>query len=259
MPESKTAGEAALERVLRARFYLHPVGAEAALALQCAIEAGAVKRPLVIWTFARIAATYPAARSAFEKMRNGDADRVRLMRHIIAGGDDPDFPNAATIEIDSPEMLDMMWMEFGVTGDAAPVLRVISVLDREDNVRRRLSEWLAAVPHGRWNASPYREYRESLVRWSLPIDYERGSIDAPLDLDLQVALLAQHGQLKFDQLPVKLPQGELVQLAMKSAAVWSLRGFAQDHAVVARLCAAEAVKPGGAARAHLQVTHSQVH
>lgn len=107
--------------------------------------------------------------------------------------------------------------------------------------------------------APYRAYREAFIRWGVPIDYERCRIDEPLDMDLQVALLAQRHQLKFDELPVRLQEAEVVQLAMKSAAVWSLRSFARDHPVVARLCAVEATKPGGAARAHLGIGQERAH
>ena len=76
-------------------------------------------------------------------------------------------------------------------------------------------------------------------------------IDGLVDLDLHVALLARSGNLKFDDLPVHLSSEELLRLAMKSAALWSLKSFAQRNQIVARLCHEESKKPGGAARLRL--------
>ena len=95
----------------------------------------------------------------------------------------------------------------------------------------------------------YRDYRQLLIRCLFPIDYDQRSIDGPLDLDLHVALLARDGKLKFAELPVLLSTKELLQLGMKSAALWSLLSMAQQHESVALLCVQESPKPGSAAQA----------
>jgi hypothetical protein len=150
--------------------------------------------------------------------------------------------------VDSPEALDRLWSHFSESGDAAAVRRIVSVLDGEDVVRERLQTWLAKTPNVNWEEAPYREYRQLLIRCSFPIDYEKRSITGPVDLDLLVALWARNGELKFDELPVQLSSEDVVHLAMKSAALWSLQSFAQQNQVVARLCNEESLKPGGAAR-----------
>jgi hypothetical protein len=95
------------------------------------------------------------------------------------------------------------------------------------------------------------DYQRLLVQGGFPIDYDQGSIDAPLDLDLHVALLARKGQLEYDQLPVALTYKEVKRTAMKSAALWSLLSMAEQHEAVANFCEEESHKPGGAARLHL--------
>jgi hypothetical protein len=151
--------------------------------------------------------------------------------------------------LDSPEVLDQLWSHFGETGDLAAVRRMVSVLDGKDVVRERLQTWLAKTHN--WAESPDREYRQLLIRCTFPIDYERRFIDGPVDLDLHVALLARSGELKFDELPINLSPQDVIRLAMKSAALWSIRSFAEQNQLVARLCKEESLKPGGAARKHL--------
>jgi hypothetical protein len=162
--------------------------------------------------------------------------------------------------IDNPEILDLFWADFTNTGTVAAVLRIVSVLDGDDLVRSRLQAWLSEIRPEMWVMSPYKEYQQLLARCSFPIDYDRRSIGGPLDLDLHVSLLARSRELKFAELPIPLSPRELVRLAMKSAACWSLLSMAQQHDAVARVCEQESKKPGGAARLHLgsaQVTLSK--
>jgi len=153
-----------------------------------------------------------------------------------------------TAPLNSPEVLDQLWAYFSESGDVAAVRRIVSVLDGEDVVRARLQAWLSKTHGANWAEAPYRDYQQLLIRCSFPIDYEQRSIDGPVDLDLHVALLARNGELKFDELPINLSGKDVLHLAMKSAALWSLRSMAQQNQVVARLCIVESSKPGGAAR-----------
>lgn len=84
-----------------------------------------------------------------------------------------------------------------------------------------------------------------------PVDYEERSISGPLDLDLHVAILARNGKLKFNQLPYSSTQSEIVHLAMKSAALWSLLSLAEQSEVVASFCSEASKKFGEPARLHL--------
>jgi hypothetical protein len=150
--------------------------------------------------------------------------------------------------IDSPMVLDRLWAEFIDTGNVAAVLRVVSVLDWEDRVRTRLQSWLSAIRPEMWTRAPFKDYQQLLIRCSFPINYDLRSIDGPVDLDVHVALLARHGDLKFADLPVALSSQELLSLSMKSASLWSLLAMAKQHQVVANVCDQEAKKSGGAAR-----------
>src|SRR3954471_4831215 len=73
--------------------------------------------------------------------------------------------------IDSPDVLDRLWGEFSDTGNEAAVLRIVSVLDWEDLVRRRLQSWLSTTRPESWPAPPYKDYQQLLIRCSFPINY----------------------------------------------------------------------------------------
>ena len=121
------------------------------------------------------------------------------------------------------------------------VRRIVSVLDGKDVVRGSLQTWLAQTHN--WAESRDRDYQQLLIRCAFPIDYEKRLIDGPVDLDLHVAVLARSGELKFDELPIKLSPQDVVHLAMKTVA--------EQNQLVAHLCHEESLKPGGAARQQL--------
>jgi hypothetical protein len=155
------------------------------------------------------------------------------------------------VPIDDPEVLDRLWGEFIDTGDEAAVRRIVSVLDWDDLVRIRLQAWLSGIRPESWSTAPHRDYQQLLVACCFPIDYDNRSVDGPVDLDIHVALLARSHKLKFADLPIPLSPKELVRLAMKSAALWSLLAMAKQHEVVAQICETESKRSGGAARLHL--------
>ena len=148
----------------------------------------------------------------------------------------------------SPEVLDQLWQHFSVTGDVDVLHQIASVLDWKDIVRLRLQEWLETTSPNCWTEEPYRSYRETFIRCVFPVNYEKRLVGGPVDLDLHVALAARNGDLKFIELPFQLTHHELVRLAMKSAAVWSLNSMARQNEVVATFCREASKKVGGAAR-----------
>jgi hypothetical protein len=247
---SDETGAEALDRALN-NFYRDPNPVEAALALEHAMKTGLIAQVPIFYGFARIAATSAAARTAFERLRALGGKSSEVVDTLLAAPAHPEFPQPLAMPIEHPEVLDLLWAEFGVSGDLTCVMRVVSVLDWEDVVRLRLQEWLEGTGGVDWEQAPYRDYRQTFLRCVFPINYESRTIDGPVDLDLHAALLARNGELKFAALPIELALPELLHLAMKSAALWSLRCFARTHAEVARLCSDEAEKPGGAGRAHL--------
>ena len=140
-------------------------------------------------------------------------------------------------------------------GNLAPVLRIVGVLDEPDLVRAKLAQWLREMGTGFFGKRTLGRFAPVFARCMIPVRLEARAIDGPLDVDLSVALAARAGKLKFAELPVPLSGAELLRIAAKSAAVWSLRANAAVHVRVAELCEIEATKQGGAARAHLACSH----
>ncbi len=197
--------------------------------------------------FARMAMISPEVRAAFASLQSR---HPRIVQAVLTGFDDPQFPRVGSGP-PSPEEMDLLWVEFFITGDLAPVRRIVAVLDEPDRVRERLTAWLRQTGTGFWGKRKFKAYLPVFARCSFPIRFEESCIDGPLDLDLSVALTAKAGQLKFAELPIKLSTDELTRVAAKSAAVWSLRAVAAKHPLVANLLVEESTRPGGAARTHL--------
>ena len=110
-----------------------------------------------------------------------------------------DYEELLNTPIQLPETLDQLWEAYGVTQDLRFAARVISILDRKDNVRWRLEEWLRDVSH-----EELMSHIPQMANWVIPIIPHNRTIDKPLDLDLHMALLARDGKLQFNELPIEL-------------------------------------------------------
>lgn len=199
---------------------------------------------IVLHGFTRMAMVSAEVRSGIEVRREL---HPRVVDAVLRGFADPAFPRVGARPQTGDE-LDMLWVEFFVTGNLAPVLRIVGVLDEPDAVRAKVTQWLQQTGSGflgKWRVS---RYEDVLARAKIPARFDTLTVDGPGDLDVGVALAAKAANLKFAELPVSLTQEELLLLAAKSAAVWSLQANANTHAPIAELCRAEAGKPGGAAR-----------
>jgi hypothetical protein len=150
-------------------------------------------------------------------------------------------------EPDHPEQLDLLWSAYIDTKNIQFVRKIISVLDWSDCVRTCMETWLRDTER-----PEYLRYQQRTIDWLFPIDYGDKKINGPLDLDIHVALLARDGRLKFEDLPISLTEEEMIRLAMKSAALWSLLSMSQQDSRVASVCKKEAFCKGGAARVLLE-------
>lgn len=148
-----------------------------------------------------------------------------------------------SMPIDSPEKMDQLWFAYEETGNPEYVRRVISILDWDDKVRVLMEAWFQTV-----TPEEFERFLPKFAAWMFPMQPEDRTIDGPLDLDLQVALLARDGKLKLEELPVEIPKSDLVRLSMKSAAIWSLASMSKQNPEVSKICQKESKIAGGAAR-----------
>ncbi len=200
--------------------------------------------PIVLYALARLAELNSEARAMLEARRDR---QPQFIDAVLRGFADPKFPRLSDGP-PSPEELDFLWAEFFLTGSHAPVHRVVAVLDEPEVVRAKLTEWLRKKGTGFFGRRAFKKYLPVFQRCSFPIVFEESRVDGPMDLDVSVALTAKERQLKFAELPFELTHPELIRIAAKSAALWSLRSISEQHEQVAAICREEARKPGGAGR-----------
>jgi len=202
---------------------------------------------VVFYVFARISQVSEGARNAFEPiLRAYDGLHSEIARRLLEVAAEPAFPNAIQIPIERPENLDLLWGEFFVTGQAEPIERIFTTLDREDRVRQRLQHWLQQT--SLFGGSKRRAAASTLASAGVVVDLERKAIVSTGDLDCMCFSIAEQRVPIFKMLPFELTHVEVMTLATKGAALWSLRLNARDHEKVAEVCRIESRRPGGPAR-----------
>src|SRR3954451_9232591 len=125
-----------LNDVLQA-FYRKPDAARAVRAFEACLRSG---QPgiVALHAFTRMAMVSGEVRAGIEALR---PVQPQLVEAVLRGFDDPNFPRVG----DGPPMpdeMDLLWVEFFVTGNLAPLSRIIGVLDEPDVVRTKLTHWL---------------------------------------------------------------------------------------------------------------------
>lgn len=198
---------------------------------------------VVMYVFARISQRSEAARDAFAPIVRAYQGPHAAVAHRLL---DPALPDVLHLPLERPENLDLLWAEFFVTGEAAPVERIFTALDARDGVRARLTSWLGET--SLFGKAKRRETATALAAVGLVVDLERKTIVTTGDLDCLCFAIAERRVPIFKMLPFELPAPELAQLATKASALWSLRLNARDHERVAEIVAACAQRPGGPAR-----------
>jgi hypothetical protein len=231
-----------LDDIMQA-FYRMPDAARALRAFESWLRSGPASL-VALHAFTRMAMVSDEVRTGIEALRSM---RPNLVEAVLRGFDDPSFPRVGNGP-PAPEEMDLLWVEFFVTGNLAPLLRIVAILDEPDVVRAKLTGWLRETGTGFFGKRKLATFVPVFARCGIPVQLESLDIGGPLDVDLSVALAARARQLKFVELPVPLTEAELIRIAAKSAAVWSLKVNAKAHALVARLCELEATKQGGAGR-----------
>jgi hypothetical protein len=155
----------------------------------------------------------------------------RIVDAVLRGFDDPTFPRVGTGP-PSPDEMDLLWVEFFITGDLAPLLRIVGILDEPDVVRTKLTQWLRETGVGFFGRRKVARFVPVFARCMIPVRLESMDIDGPVDVDIMAAIAARDRKLKFDELPVPLSLVELLRVAAKCAAVWSLKTNGRTHAPV---------------------------
>lgn len=227
------------------RFYENKDIAGATACLRSVLQNEEMQTAPMIYSFGRIASLYEEAYSQFSDLQPEFADN-EFLNYLFAQLNEGSYEEPVQEISTDPIILDVVWSEFFITGDMQPLKQIVSVLDWPDIVRQKLDAWVKA----RDPKLALGDTETLLHDCMFPIDFEKQIINEPVDLDIHVALCARAGELKFAQLPIDLSENELIHLAMKSAAIWSLTSNSRTHQIVAEFCKAE-TEGSGAARRHL--------
>jgi hypothetical protein len=241
-------------RVVTSGYYRNPDAQLATGALRhwlrilATSEEGQMDRISVLfYVFARVSQVSESARHAFEPiLRAFEGPHAELVQRLLGVATDPTFPNAVQAPIEDCRFLDLLWAEFFVTGQAAPLERIFSTLDWDDRVRQRLDAWLRET--SLFGKSKRRAAASALASAGVVVDLERKLIVSAGDLDCLCFSLAEQRVPIFKLLPFELTPTEITAVATKASALWSLRLNARDHEKVAEVCRIEAQRPGGPAR-----------
>jgi hypothetical protein len=235
-------------------FYRNPDAQLAAGALRywlrmvaAADEQQLARMMVLFYLFARVSQTSEDARRAFEPILRGyEGPHAELPQRLLGVAEDSTFPNASQMPIQGAEGLDLLWAEFFVTGDAAPIERIFTTLDQDDRIRQKLEAWLLET--SLLGGSNRRATASALAEAGVVVDLERRVVVSPGDLDCLCFQIAERRVKIFPMLPFPLDATDVMVLSTKGSAVWSLRLNSRAHERVAAICRAEAKRPGGPGR-----------
>lgn len=202
---------------------------------------------VLFYLFGRISQVSEPARSAFAPiLRAYTGKHAEVAQGLLGVSSTSKFPNALELPIQGPEVLDMLWAEFFVTGTPDPIVRLFTPLDGEDRSRKHLDHWLRETSFfGGWKR---RKAAATLAEHGLLVDLDAKRILTTGDLDCLLWSIAERKIPIFRLVPFELTPAELTGLSIKASALWSLRLNAKTHDVVAEVCRVEGAKPGGLAR-----------
>ena len=177
----------------------------------------------------------------------------------------PLFQNALLRPIRDGLDLDLLWMEFLVTGNRDAVVRIIEVLEWPDLLRGRLQQWLVFTTMR--GPLSWRERRRVLAlrdAAGLSIDLDQGKITTPEDLDCRCFLQGvqtnpERAKRLRKLLPFSLSEEELLHWGVKGTAKWSLWSNAAQHLAVMEVCVEETRSTSLRARLSLLEIQAEAH
>ena len=172
------------------------------------------------------------------------------------------FGSAGSRGISSGSQLDLLWVEFFVSGNEAAVRRIIQVLEWPDRIREELERWLLS---GRTSRRRIFQQRPDLVAQKIEdalgitVDLSSREIRTVEDLDCfctveGLDLSRERFKLAKKILPFHLSHEQKVEIGIKASAKWSLAANALGDSRIRKICEEEAgIRKGRARIALLEI------
>jgi len=185
------------------------------------------------------------------KDKNFSEENDRISKIIEKGI--PIELNPLTREVSDASDLDFLWAEFVITGDENAVKKIISVLGWPDRFRKKLSDYL--------KSAIAKSEKEAIVNildkdYNVKCDISAQLIDSFEDLDI---FISSHLQSQKDRIErfqkickaLNLTEKDILYMAIKGSAEWSLASNAQQHKKVFEICDMEIRNYAGSAKIKL--------
>jgi hypothetical protein len=196
-----------------------------------------------LYYFAKAAKLVPEATQSYERLL-GEATKsnkpyIQAILHLVKGEHvktppyDTQFPYQLEVidrPISRPIDLDYLWCEFSLTGEPAPVEKIIGTLAWTDHFRVALNNWLVEPNNGFFQKRQKRKTLKLLYEAGLEFDEEGGNIVSQDDLDCLI-IWGHNSQYLPDSerlpkilsaLPFSLSDEDLNHMMIKASALWSL-------------------------------------
>jgi len=229
----------------------------------------------VSYLFGRIAKAEPSLIPEYQKIFEGATHRGRvflIMVFQICGNeqvagylrsklDDKAFTNERSdientlkrgipisydplkMDVKSGVDLDALWAEFFVTGAQEPIVKIIDVLSRDDLFKEKLMAWMSH----KHTKKEIRNLNTLLNSSNLRVDLEEGKLDIGSDMDCMyssyLSASGRHKERSKSGVQIRkilgLSEEDLIYMANKGAAMWSLQANSEQHPKVFEYCKQE--------------------
>jgi hypothetical protein len=186
---------------------------------------------LMPYFFGRLTQLHPEITPKLrEVVHESSGQKPEFIASLSRWFDDPVPEIALKRVLQSPQDNDLLWLEFSLTGQPEPIIRLIDLFERADKIRGKLEDWLGAPDNllGRFFQTRRRTCETFRNNLDVHIDSDAGTIRTEDDLD---ALCFMRGDAVIDKqqmdqmgkfFPIGLSAEEVTYCVTKATAKWSL-------------------------------------
>lgn len=153
--------------------------------------------------------------------------------------------------------LDFMWMDFFVTGDKDPIVKLIDVLSWEDKFKNKLLTWIS----NKHSKKEIRDLNALLNEANIKVDLEKRNFDSGTDMDCMYSAYLQasgrNNQRSKSGIQIRqvlgLLEEDLFYMTTKGAVMWALQSNAKQHPKVLEYCKEEFLRRNDKSKIELAI------